>query len=60
MDTLYDIQSKANKEGMMISLILGESLEQLEQAREDGDEFGVQMITMAIMMMLDNVDPIEE
>ena len=60
MTTLYDMQSKANKEGMMISLILGESLEQLEQAREDGDEFGEKMITMAIMMMLDNVEPIEE
>ncbi len=60
MTTLHDIQSKANKEGMMISLLLGESLEQLEQAREDGDEFGGNMITMAIMMMLDNVEPIEE
>ncbi len=60
MTTLYDMQSKANKEGMMISLLLGESLEQLEQAREDGDEFGEKMITMAIMMMLDNVEPIEE
>ena len=60
MTTLYDMQSKANKEGMMISLILGESLEQLEQAREDGDEFGEKMITMAIMMMLDNVEAIEE
>ena len=60
MTTLYDTQSKANKEGMMISLILGESLEQLEQAREEGDEFGEKMITMAIMMMLDNIEPIEE
>ena len=60
MTTLYDTQTKANKEGMMISLLLGESLEQLEQAREDGDEFGEKMITMAIMMMLDNVEPIEE
>ena len=60
MTTLYDTQTKANREGMMISLILGESLEQLEQAREEGDEFGIKMITMAIMMMLDNVEPIEE
>lgn len=60
MTTLHDTQGKANKEGMMISLILGESLEQLEQAREEGDEFGIKMITMAIMMMLDNVEPIEE
>ena len=60
MTTLYDTQTKANREGMMISLILGESLDQLEQAREEGDEFGIKMITMAIMMMLDNVEPIEE
>jgi len=60
MTTLHDIQTKANKEGMMLSLIIGESLEQLEQAREEGDKFGIKMITMAIMMMLDNVEPIEE
>ena len=60
MHTLHDIQTKANKKGMLISLILGESLEQLEKAREDGDEFGQKMIIMAITMMLDNVKPIEE
>ena len=60
MYTLHDIQTKANKKGMLISLILGESLEQLEKAREDGDEFGQKMIIMAITMMLDNVKPIEE
>ena len=60
MTKLTYSQTKANREGMMISLILGESLDQLEQAREEGDEFGIKMITMAIMMMLDNVEPIEE
>jgi hypothetical protein len=60
MTTLHDTQTKANKEGMMLSLILGESLEQLEKAREDGDEFGEKMITMAIMMILEQIEPIEE
>jgi hypothetical protein len=44
----------------MISLMLGEALEQLEDARERGHEFDESMIKMAILMMLEEVEPIEE
>ena len=60
MTTLHDIQTKCNKLGFMISLMLGEALEQLEDARERGHEFDESMIKMAIFMMLEEVDPIEE
>ena len=60
MTTLHDLQTKCNKLGFMISLMLGEALEQLEDAREREHEFDQSMIKMAIFMMLEEVDPIEE
>ena len=60
MTTLHDIQTKCNKLGFMISLMLGEALEQLEDAREREHEFDQSMIKMAIFMMLEEVEPIEE
>jgi len=60
MTTLYDIQTICNKEGMMLSLVLAQALEELEKAREDGDETGVAMMNVAISMILEQLDPIEE
>jgi len=60
MTTLYDIQTICNKEGMMLSLVLAQALEELEKAREDGDETGVAMMNVAISMILEQIDPIEE
>ena len=60
MTTLHDLQTKCNKLGFMISLMLGEALEQLEDACEREHEFDQSMIKMAIFMMLEEVDPIEE
>jgi len=60
MTTLYDIQTICNKEGMMFSLVLAQALEELEKAREDGDETGVAMMNVAITMILEQIDPIEE
>jgi hypothetical protein len=60
MTTLYDIQTICNKEGMMLSLVLAQALEELEKAREDGDETGVAMMNVAITMILEQIDPIEE
>ena len=60
MTTLHDLQTKCNKLGFMISLMLGEALEQLEDAREREHEFDQSMIKMAIFMMLEEVEPIEE
>ena len=60
MTTLYDMQTICNKEGMMLSLVLAQALEELEKAREEGDETGVAMMNVAITMILEQIDPIEE
>ena len=44
----------------MLSLIIEKALDELEQARQDGDEWTEKMITMAIHMMMEEIDPIEE
>ena len=60
MTTLYDMQTICNKEGMMLSLVLAQALEELEKAREDGDETGVAMMNVAISMILEQIEPLEE
>ena len=60
MTTLHDIQTICNKEGMLLSLALAQAMEELEKARKDGDEVGVQMMNIAINMILEQVEPIEE
>jgi hypothetical protein len=60
MTTLYDMQTICNKEGMMLSLVLAQAMEELEKAREDGDETGVAMMNVAITMILEQIEPIEE
>lgn len=60
MTTLHDIQTICNKEGMMLSLVLAQALEELEKAREKGDETGVAMMNVAITMILEQMEPIEE
>tara|TARA_B100001094_G_scaffold228994_1_gene223607 strand:- start:925 stop:1107 length:183 start_codon:yes stop_codon:yes gene_type:complete len=60
MTTLHDIQTICNKEGMMLSLVLAQALEELEKAREEGDETGVAMMNVAITMILEQMEPIEE
>ena len=60
MTTLHDIQTICNKDQFMLSLIIEKALDELQQAREEGDEFTERMITMAIHMMMEEVDAIEE
>ena len=60
MTSLHDMQTICNKEGMMLSLVLAQALEELEKAREDGDETGVAMMNVAITMILEQIEPIEE
>ena len=60
MTTLYDMQTICNKEGMMLSLVLAQAMEELKKAREDGDETGVAMMNVAITMILEQIEPIEE
>jgi len=44
----------------MLSLVLAQALEELEKAREDGDETGVAMMNVAISMILEQIEPLEE
>lgn len=60
MHTLYDTHTICNKEGMMLSLTLAEALDELQKAREDGDEKGEMILNIAIDMILDQIEPIEE
>ena len=61
MTTLHDIQTICNKEGMMLSLVLAQALEELKKAREDGDEtMYIGMWHYVIDMVLEQIDPIEE
>ena len=60
MTTLHDIQTICNKDQFMLSVIIEKALDELQQAREEGDEFTERMITMAIHMMMEEIDPIEE
>ena len=60
MTSLHDMQTICNKEGMMLSLVLAQALEELEKAREEGDETGVAMMNVAISMILEQMEPIEE
>ena len=60
MATLHDIQTICNKEGMLLSLALAQAMEELEKAQQEGDEVGVQMMNIAISMILEQIEPIEE
>ena len=60
MTTLHDIQTIVQKDQFMMCLIIEKALDELQQAREEGDEFTEKMITMAIHMMMEEIDPIEE
>ena len=60
MTSLHDIQTICNKEGMLLSLALAQAMEELEKAKDEGDEVGVQMMNIAINMILEQVTPIEE
>jgi len=45
---------------MLLSLTLAEAMDELEKAREKGDEQGVMIMNIAINMILDQIEPIEE
>ena len=60
MESLHDRNTICNKDGMMLSLALATAMEELEKAREEGDKQGVQIMNIAINMLLEQVEPIEE
>lgn len=58
--TLHDTHTICNKQGYLLCLTLERALEEQEQAREEGDEVGVKMLQIAINMILDQIEPLEE
>ena len=60
MPTLHDTHTICNKEGMLLSLTLAEAMDELEKAREEGDEKGIMIMNIAINMILEQIEPIEE
>lgn len=60
METLYDTHTICDKEGMMLSLALSEALDELDKAREEGDKKGEMILNIAINMILEQIEPIEE
>ena len=60
MESLHDYHTICNKEQMMLSLALSEALDELEKAREEGDKKGEMILNIAIQMILEQVEPIEE
>lgn len=60
MESLHDRNTICNKEGMMLSLALAQALEELEKAREEGDEQGEKIMNIAVNMILEQVEPIQE
>lgn len=60
MHTLHDTHTICNKEGYLLCLTLEKALDEQEQARKEGDEIGVKMLQVAIDMILEQVEAIEE
>ena len=58
--TLYDTHTICNKQGYLLCLTLDKALEEQEKARQDGDNVGVKMLQLAIDMILEQLEPIEE
>lgn len=60
METLHDKYTICNKEQMMLCLTIAQALEELEKAREVGDDGGVAFYNGAIKMLIEQIEPIEE
>ena len=60
MTTLYDTHTKCNKEQMHLSLALAQAVEEFDRAREEGDRLGEEMMHAVMMMILEQMRPIEE
>jgi hypothetical protein len=60
MHTLHDTHTICDKVGYQVSLLINKTLDELEQAREEGDEYGVKMLELALSLILEQVEPIEE
>ena len=58
--TLYDTHTICNKEQMHLSLALAQAVEEFDRAREEGDRLGEEMMHAVMMMILEQMKPIEE
>ena len=58
--TLHDQHTICNKQGYQLCLVLERALEEQEKARQDGDEVGIKMLQIAIDMIIEQVEPLEE
>ena len=60
MQTLHDTHTICNKEQMHLSLALAQAVEEFDRAREEGDRLGEEMMRAVMMMILEQMKPIEE
>ena len=60
MESLHDHHTICDKMGYQVSLLIDKTLSELKQAREEGDTHGVKMLELALSLILEQVEPIEE
>lgn len=60
MTTLYDIKGKINIFKLQMSFMLEEALRRQEEARESGDEMQIELTQMAVDLVLEQMEAIEE
>lgn len=60
MTTLHDIQTICNKDQMALSLTLAQAMEELEKARELGDDLSTSILQGLVDTILAEITPIEE
>jgi hypothetical protein len=58
--TLHDKYTIVNKDQMIISLTIAQAMEELEQARETGDDIGVKIMEELVYALISQLTPIEE
>lgn len=60
MTTLYDIEGKINIFMLQMSFMLEEALRRQEEARESGDKMQIELTQMAVDLVLEQMEAIEE
>ena len=60
MTTLHDIEGKINIFGLQMSFMLEEALRRQEQAREEGNQTQIELAQMAVDLVLEQMEAIEE
>ena len=60
MTTLHDIEGKINIFMLQMSFMLEEALRRQEEARESGDKMQIELTQMAVDLVLEQMEAIEE